>query len=451
MPRVFSAFLFCLAILPELGYTQSFTMITQRFNSTSNDWADTIRVSSYWKNVDGSLDSMIYKDLSFPHYINKYCGWLKLPLSYTHSWEVPRQFVQLGTQGAMPLTQWVYEIRETDTILMHLLSSAFHDGWRFDSLTSAGYDYEGNPVEWITYAYGHTADGDFSSYGSFDYLDPLSYRLEHKLIWTYDSINRPVKVVRGIYDPHIREFTASDSQEYSFGRDGNLERAIYVKTDGTQMRFEYFGWNRFEKSIYPFNGDNPPSETMHIWIGGENYLNYSLYTRNSDSIAWDFQHRRHKMFDKEDHLLSDIIADSLQNSNIQRWTYYENGDLKEYVHYRSNTNTFSVHDSIVNVYEGQNLVSSVHFSLGKPQLRYLFDYPETMSVSTTSATSPLFSSSRLLQIEPEGHHAVRVANCAGMLVNETQASARSLDLSFLPSGLYFISIDGGKPRKHLIP
>jgi hypothetical protein len=221
--------------------------------------------------------------------------------------------------------------------------------------------------------------------------------------------------------------------------------------DSQQIRIEYHGWQRYQSLIYPFVASNPTSETMNIWLGGEDYLDYALYSRPSRTLPFTYNHRRLKRFDATGRLVSDTFVDSTDQWDKEDWSYYPNGDVASEIRTSSRSQKPIQEMRYENVYLGNNLIRvSTLTSAGRPFRRFSFEYGDPSSVfGEKSEGYQLASYGRVVYLPP-GQHVLVITSMLGQCVTKSVSVEGEYTLDF-PSGLYFISIDGGKPRKHLIP
>lgn len=428
-------------------------MITQRFNSSLEDWDDTVQISKFWVNSRGHLDSLSIQGSPSQTEYYVYRDWQPVLATYTVSWAdfFPLQFHQLGLDGLAPTSVVQYRKVDVDTFIISTTESFVIDR-RLDSVLTRKYTQTGEVWSWSKDIYSFTPQGQIERVVTRDNTyDPKGSNYEQRFIWHYDSINRPISVASGIFETSRKRLSLYDSQSFFYSVDGDLTRAVWTDVDGTQRRFEYHGWQNFEWMINPMLAPEPVSETLPILLGGEEYQDYSLYSRDSVSNIYQYNHRRSKQYDSQDRLLSDLVVDSSNAWTKKDWTYYPNGDLLSIKVSHSGSQKLTQDQRYENTYLSDGSLSqSILKSFGRPYRRYLFLYNNSQSAIRSKQELPEPNSFGSTSELTSGNHKLVIASVLGATIREDNVAGR-VHLLTLPSGLYFISIDGGKPRKHLIP
>jgi hypothetical protein len=425
--------LLCILVNAEAGHCQRhFVMTTEKYDRVNDRWAAPMERAYFWKKADGEIDSVLVeyaKDTT----IRIFKDWRKV------SWHLdtgalhraPHQFAQLGTRRRTPLRTEHYSVAGGDTTLI-----SYDSMYMEDTLLMAYYKGI-TPTFSEAELYSYSPLGElirrealryYSGKWHFDYVDTIDKQ--------YDDLGRPTQsVLRMKQSDGIWEML--DSQIFIYDIDNTVRTAMKWRRIERQIsiieRLELIGWHRFEFNSYGFRN-------LELMVGGNQFLKCAYHRWSDDSskwIPWGFVDKRYGANGELEEALTDHPEQGPSNGIF---SYYPSGDTKDQrTRSRGDTTYRSYFRDNTYASDGR-LLSSIWIYDGSPLYRYTLTYPDMSSVERTG---PEFTS------EPTrpGAHLV-VYTILGGKLREFISSSTELDL---PSGLYFISIDGSKPRKHLIP
>ena len=438
---IFSLIFLC--ALNELQAQDHFHVTVQSFSQAKQDWGDTTIRHSFWKNASGVLDSMwtyqgansrVYKD------------WVKVTTHTDRLWlsRFPTDFVQYATTGRMPRRTEHYVDNGLGILLQGYDSVVVLDSLVTDYMyTSPGLD------NWMAYRFGYTEYGELASLRTEIFSgDSLEVQTSQKVERERDSIGRVVEARS--YTLMGNEFIIMDSERFVYNEDNTLRTAyVTYKQSGIAIaayQVEFVGWQDYAAGGFDM-------DFGEIMVGGTRYKARTTHGWDESDTTFHLVERHLKQYNDQGLLMSDYEHYG-GASNIRVLSYYPNGDVLEVKEaHASFSDTLTSSRTMVNTYanDGRILVSEL-FASGHPISRHTFEYPGRASVRSDPSDANLASFGRILRIPCfTGNQHVSIVNTLGASVFTGVKNAYSLDVSHLPSGLYFISIDGGRPRKHLVP
>jgi hypothetical protein len=433
-------------VVPGLLFAQStFTMTAQNFNEQSRVWTDTFEVSQFWKSAPDRLDS-VHSIFPGQYLILSYDWHTSASLEPARDIMGIGEFRQLGRTKKQPANSTYYDLSNEDTFLISLHTTTFDQG---RVVGQSSYQPADNYRSISTY--GYTKFGELERLQYTDVFDGTEQpRFEVSVLRQYDSANRVINASRWMRDRNGLQ--RQDSQSFKYSDENSLITAQRVIGDFI-IRYEFYGWQDFESDPYPFNLSlNDQSSADLLVCGGNRFLNCSYYL-DGPGLTFHFDHRQQKQYDSFDRLVSDTVIDTLNQFSHYSYVYYPNGDLRS----QSRASDKRPNPVTLISYENEyNSDGSLHVSIysesDQPKYRYIFSYPTSeVSDFSPTLTSPSFSGDKFyLPVSGDYHH-VTITDLLGVEVLDMPIVASFLNLSLLRRGLYFISIDGGKPRKHLIP
>jgi hypothetical protein len=407
---------------------------------------DTLQVIDFCYS-GGQLDSVFSSEGSSWHkHIRKFESWTS---SVPHIIEgsidqLPRSFSQLRMQGKVPRKINHFDAVGNEVKLWWLDSIHVADERTHSVLHLEPLRFESN---WDGEFYGFDSAGAIILYKKIMFTNGYERVVsEKRREIVYDSSGKVQRIVRwGGQEGRLALF---DTMLFIYNGDSlvSSKRAYYGGED-TTFKFtelvEFGGWQQFETETKPFLYSDFP-------VGGQGYKRYSRY-RHHPGNQLRFVEFRDKQYDHSGRLTHDISKDSLGNTVIIEYDYYDNGDLKLVRNGRNfPRDTFWTAEKYDNIYSADgSLVRSTYYQQDRDSIRYSFIY-QRLGVSRPSLTLPESSYGRVLEV-PSGTQCVTVVDILGSPRIDAVGVGTWLEMFTLPSGLYFISIDGGKPRKHLIP
>jgi hypothetical protein len=258
--------------------------------------------------------------------------------------------------------------------------------------------------------------------------------------YEYDSLARITEAVLSNNDNDV-----CDSQRYTYSEQ-QLRSAEHWKLRGKQLvpttRTQYYDWDpaRFISSqIYASAEEysNPPE----LAIGYAPYKIASVQSWNSFDSTYRPWYRVVNELNAEGHLARHSVIDSSGYFGSREYTYYPSGDVETIQEITSINNLRLATNR--NTYNSRGLlVSSEQEWAGSRIWRFTATY---MTSSVHDKEEGMANG------EGVGGRLSTIYDALGRSVWEFANKLPELESLDLPSGLYFISIDGGKPRKHLIP
>jgi hypothetical protein len=386
---------------------------------------------------------LIKYDSGRPHSVRKYLAW-KPVNSYFNAayfmdqrYETGQGFVQCRTGRFVPSVICVWSLRLPanpqisvdsisikDSLVVERIYRSFYNDTVY-AMRSWSYEYDEHrsmvsfvKSEWDMY-YGQRKDTTTAAY-------------------LYDYQNRIIQAV--IANSELR-----DSQIYSYDNEQLVSAEHWKFRKGKMFptsKTHYYGWDptKFSRApiyVSPEEYDNPP----RLAIGSAPFKIASV--RSWDPFKKDYR----QWYRVTNELNSDgLVArhSTIDSSNLVyalEYGYYPNGDL-------ATTREISLTNDIllgnnINEYSASGMLT---FSDQEWVSNKWLLYTATYATSGAAVGLPDVSSDATWNSElHEVFDAIgrRVYLFSGATLDGSQLP--------LPSGLYFISIDGGKPRKHLIP
>lgn len=438
-------------ITSESPAQSSFTMTEQQYDSDKKQWKAESYNYRFWVNPELHLDSVMVCGSRYPSYPWGYYDWIKVQpdvaakLSPMLGLMSTSLYVQMHSRSNIPQTIRSFKVAGGDTMLVNLVKTHLN-GSNLIEIERKAYE-NGEVTKWSRQRFVLSPAGDTLS--EVQVSSGTDERTVSQVLITRDSLGRIISAVKGKI--LIDTFIFSDSQRYEYSAEGTLEAATHFTSTGVQKRFEYSDWIDYDTTFTPLLED-AHIEYGVIWLGGSGFKSYTSYVKPKWSDSLSFDHKRERSYDSEGRIASDVRSD-LEKITTAQYTYYDNGDLKG-VETTSTLKGFSSSVEYENGYNFQGLLDSSIFIIDDvPQVRYLFDQSfGSASVQSAEIPSELAANvGRYIQFYTPGQHELLMTNITGVIVMSINSIATTLDLSSLPSGLYFVSIDGGRPRKHLIP
>jgi hypothetical protein len=230
-----------------------------------------------------------------------------------------------------------------------------------------------------------------------------------------------------------------DSQYYEYSGDTVIYSEQWEigppgRTPEDGLKYFFRGWRGVTQPLVTFNYSGDRQELLY-------YTDVTIVSNASTNEFTDTA-RLLREYDTAGRIVKETTWFKAERYSTTEWTYHPDGDLHEQ-YYESMNQPRSKTAYLDHDYGYHGLLMSALDS------SYIFEYP-FLSVRTAEILSRTSSIGEELTLEGDRHD-VRIHNPAGLLVLNELVNDRTLSLSHLPSGLYFISIDGGKPRKHLVP
>jgi hypothetical protein len=245
-------------------------------------------------------------------------------------------------------------------------------------------------------------------------------------------------------------FSTYDSTTYYYTADNNLRSATSCLVQHGVPRFAsstlYDGWYEFQKEALPFYGreESPP-------IGGLRFLSAMTSQWSEEKQAWDQPWRLDKTYDVQGRLFAANVYDhmgELYSGDTTR--YFPNGDLMiRFMRDAAMPDTIKKIRFFENLYHSNgDLKTSFEGNYDKLTRKHEFVYPARSNASSSLAPQVLrLQGKQLILVAPSSH--IIVSDVTGRVVVTELVTASMWDIPELPSGLYFISVNGGASIKYL--
>jgi hypothetical protein len=435
-------------VLVVAGVTrgQTFTLTEQDYDTSSASWKAPRMTALFWRNAQGTYDSVHTAETLPSKNIRRMYDWRKVS---THvrpqAYNILRPYflLDLKLNEQVPRFNWRYSTRSGDTTL-----------WQFDSLemkdslilSHYGFDstYIGQPAIQHMERYTYTERPEVSLYVSYNLEDSTDRPIMFGRDRTYDGNGKLVQAItKQIPNPTWRY----DSALFEYGVDGALTKATHYHIMEDRiveiLRHEYNGWYRMQSETHPFVDG-------YTVAGGDEFDEEITYGRDPESNQ-DSVYMVRKQWYNQDGRVSSGYSEYHGTKYGYEISYYPNGDVR-----LSRNVTISGGDSSVRVTEYKNtyigglLHECIIVKDSVPFRRYEINYSASAVREDKTRLLSQTSFGRTIELPISTSPRVRLVNVLGTPVQFTLQGSK-VNLPDLPSGLYFISIDGGKPRKHLIP
>jgi hypothetical protein len=438
---------FCLLILFSrflVGslVAQTFTSVTTTRNFETNRWTDTVKVARIWLKSDGMIDSAVVEEwFNGPHLVSYYPKWSRAvyaPVEMYHN--VPLAWKQFGVLDQIPNGYRSYqffgqELQSTDVVRIEVRDSFIISVAAIEANGPSDADYA-NVIEYDEHDAPKRLTISKEQFGIKTFDDQNLIERE------YDNQGRVISA--RLFGPSSNGLVFRDSQSFIYYDNNTLRTATrWIYSNGkldSVLRVEFVNWKAFRPNDYWFGKEG-------FVVGGEDFTFCSVYIQKAGETGFKPSHTIERKYTSNSLLESETRkeAGTGEWQNIS-YDHYPNSDprfVKQTWSYNPDVSLILVQYD--NYYNSSGLLDSSFSTRSKalPE-RTVFYYSSTSSVER-------LSHSAIADTLSDGPHVIRILNIAGQTVETFITHGQNLGMPPLPSGLYFISIDGGRPRKHLIP
>jgi hypothetical protein len=410
-------------------------------------WGESTYAVTMWQTGQKHTDSaVVVQKAGFQTFRDNYYDLhraLYLPDGWFH--QMPCDLNQYATSGMTPERAIHFVLVDNDYVAVSESVTTF-----MDSLITEHIEYlldsKGDHYDTTVYHFTYDEHRGLTSYEVAFVRDGQRTLKEVTNFYRrYDAHDRLAMLTT--YRSKSKPLAIQDSQVFYYNLDNTLRTAVMWQWEygiqDTKTIAEFQSWHSCEQNAFILG-----NESIAVGGAGFNAAKYTVIQPRFDDTSTSIVSKTYNASGQVASMETLFYPDL--HKVRREYAYYGNGDLLSIRDSTGETDTLFTLKQYINEYSGNNLlVSSDRYENTSPQYHVLFTYP---TEGFSEATDPVNDNSSIGRHVTFGDNISHLVTLTDLLGKQTYRERTSGIFHInLPSGLYFISIDGGKPRKHLIP